>query len=44
MPRVISTTSALGRDAVLAIERASEVRSAAVKEMESKKVGVKVRK
>ncbi|GMH92275.1 hypothetical protein TL16_g12296 [Triparma laevis f. inornata] len=42
MPRVISTTSALGRDAVLAIERASEVRSAAVKEMEPKKVGVKV--
>ena len=42
MPRVISTTSALGRDAVLAIERASEVRSAAVREMEPKKVGVKV--
>ena len=42
MPRVISTTSAIGRDAVLAIERASEVRSAAVKAAEPKFVGLKV--
>ena len=42
MPRVISTTSAIGRDAVSAIERASEVRATSVKAKELKVVGLKV--